>query len=89
LQVDEEFGYSMRPLINPGDLVLISFTAKIDDGDIVAARWDETRGALKICTYISGDPNLVVLMSYNQNVPPMGFQKDKINMYKVVLIKRK
>src|SRR5690606_24699037 len=49
LTVDEEFGYSMMPLVSPGDLVLCTIKpGAARNGDIVAARWDDTKGALKI-----------------------------------------
>ncbi|NTU72663.1 hypothetical protein HGB07_00610, partial [Candidatus Roizmanbacteria bacterium] len=50
LSIDKEFGYSMMPLVGPGDKVLVSFNSKVKDGDLVAARWDKTKGALKIYT---------------------------------------
>lgn len=87
LKVDTEFGYSMMPLVNPGDLVLVSFSAKVKDGDLVAARWDKTKGALKI--YKEKKKKDVVLLSYNQAVDPIFLSKDEVEVYKVVLIKKK
>lgn len=89
LKVDAEFGYSMMPIINPGDKVLVSMDAKIKDGDLVAALWDETKGALKTVTYNPDIPDTYVLISYNQAVPPIFVKKDKARIYKVVLIKKK
>lgn len=88
IKVDSEFGYSMMPLIKPDDLVLISFTAPVDDGDLVAARWDRTKGALKLCSFPPNDKSMVMLSSYNSAVLPMVFRKNEIKMYKVVLIKK-
>ncbi|NUN09547.1 MAG: hypothetical protein HUU54_10265 [Ignavibacteriaceae bacterium] len=88
IKVDSEFGYSMMPLIKPDDLVLISFTAPVYDGDLVAARWDRTKGALKLCSFPPNDRTMVMLSSYNSAVLPMVFKKNEIKMYKVVLIKK-
>ncbi|MDP4116318.1 MAG: S24 family peptidase [Bacteroidota bacterium] len=89
LKVDEEFGYSMMPIINPGDKVLVSMNSKVKDGDLVAALWDETKGALKTLTYNPDIPDTYVLISYNQAVAPIFVKKDKARIYKVVLIKKK
>lgn len=88
LKVDEEFGYSMMPFIQPGDMVLISFKAPVQDNDIVAARWDKGKGAIKLCSIPVNDSNKVALMSFNPVVPPMIFNKRDIRMFKVVLIKK-
>ncbi len=88
IAVDEEFGFSMMPSINPGDLVLISFSAKIKNGDLVAARWDATKGALKIYSDNPEIPGMAVLTSYNQAVAPIFVSKEKAKLYKVVLIKK-
>jgi len=64
LTVDEEFGYSMMPLVSPGDLVLCSGkTNTAKNGDIVAARWDDTKGALKILNINPDIKDMVVLTS--------------------------
>lgn len=89
IQVDEQFGYSMMPLISPGDLVLISFSQKPKDGDLVAARWDETKGAIKMLVENPGNQNLIVLQSYNQAVAPIFLSRTQVKMYKIVLIKKK
>jgi transcriptional regulator with XRE-family HTH domain len=89
MKVDKELGFSMMPIVNPGDLVLISLSAKIHNNDLVVAKWNERRGALKIITFDENDQNNIVLTSYNQSVPPMFVKRDKIHVYKVVLIKKK
>jgi hypothetical protein len=89
IQVDKEFGYSMMPLIAPGDLVLISFSQKARHGDLVAARWDATKGAIKILNENLSDPSLVVLTSYNQAVEPIFIKRNNVRLYKIVLIKKK
>lgn len=88
LKVDEEFGYSMMPFIQPGDMVLISFKAPVQDNDIVAARWDKGKGAIKLCSIPVNDTNKVALLSFNPIVAPMVFNKRDIRMFKVVLIKK-
>lgn len=89
LIIDEEFGYSMSPVIQPGDQVLYSYSAKINDGDPVVARWDKTKGAMKICNFIADDPSLIALSSSNIAVAPIILKRNKIVMYKVVLIIKK
>lgn len=88
LQVDEANGYSMVPLLQPGDLVLIDLYSKPKDGDMVAARWDETGGAVKILNLDEDDPNKIVLLSYNQSTKPIFKDRKKVVLYKVVMIKK-
>ena len=88
IKIDPEFGYSMMPMIQPGDFVLISFSAKPQNGDLVAALWDKTKGALKVYNENPSVPNAVILTSYNQAVEPIFVKKDQVRMYKVVLIKK-
>jgi len=87
LQIDEEYGYSMMPFIEPGDLVLISLTAKIKNGNIVAAKWDETKGAIKIFNE-SPDRKNIALLSYNPSVSPVFLERNRAQVFKVVLIKK-
>lgn len=87
LQIDEEYGYSMMPIIEPGDLVLVSLHAKIKNGNIVAARWDKTKGAVKIYNESANRKN-IALLSYNQAVPPIFLDRSQAQVYKVVLIKK-
>lgn len=90
LRVDHEFGYSMMPLVSPGDLVLCSTKeGQAKDGDMVAARWDKTKGALKILTINPNIKETIVLTSYNQAVAPIFVSKKEIHLYKVVLIKKR
>lgn len=88
LKIDEQNGISMVPLLQPGDLVLIDLYSKPKDGDMVAARWDETGGAVKILNLSEDDPNKIVLLSYNQSTKPIFKDRDKVVLYKVVMIKK-
>lgn len=88
IRIDEEFGSSMMPLVAPGDLVLISYSAKPRNGDLVAARWDETKGALKIYQELPHDPSTILLMSYNQAVPVIMVNRKSAKIFKVVLLKK-
>lgn len=88
LKVDEQFGLSMMPLIRPGDLLLCSTRAKVKSGDIVAAKWDKNKGAVKIASFPKNDTLNVLLMSYNQAYEPFSVPKKQTKMYKVVLIKK-
>lgn len=84
LQIDDEFGDSMKPFMHPGDYIVISFSAKINDKDPVAARWDETKGAIKIVNYLKDVPEKVLLTSYNQNVSPIVVDRKNLAMYRIV-----
>jgi len=88
LRVDELNGISMQPLLKPGDLVLIDLFSTPVDGDIVAARWDETGGAVKILSIDEDDPDKIVLLSYNQTTKPIFKNRNKVVLYKVVMIKK-
>jgi len=88
LRIDETNGYSMVPLLQPGDLVLIDLNSKPKDGDMVAARWDETGGAVKILNLNEDDSNKIVLLSYNQSTKPIFKDRNKVVLYKVVMIKK-
>lgn len=89
LKIDENNGYSMMPMIEPGDLVLIDLNDKPKDGDVVAARWDETGGAVKILSINEDNPKMIALMSYNQSVKPIFKDIDMVALYRVVMIKKK
>jgi phage repressor protein C with HTH and peptisase S24 domain len=89
LVVDEEFGYSMTPMIQPGDMALVSLLEEPRDGDLVAAKWDETKGALKLLSEQANDTENVVLTSYNQAVPPIFLKRRDVALYKVVLIEKR
>ncbi len=88
IRVDSEFGYSMMPLIAPGDLVLVSCSAKLKNGDMVAALWDGTKGAIKIYQEAPRNHTQVFLLSYNQAVPIITVEKQSAKFYKVVLLKK-
>lgn len=89
LNIDEDYGYSMMPAINPGDRVLVSLKSKVKDGDLVVAKWDATKGALKLLSTNPDDPNSLVLTSYNQSIKPIFITKKKASVYKVVLIQKR
>ena len=75
-------------LVAPGDLVLISFSAKPKNGDMVADRWDRTKGALKIYQEHPLDPSMLYLLSYNQAIPMIPVPRKTTTVYKVVLLKK-
>ena len=83
LLVDEEFGHSMTPLMKPGDLVAIDYRSKVYNGCIVAAKWDRTKGAVKILSINESDPTWVTLLSYNMAIPPINVKRNKVVMYHV------
>lgn len=90
LIIDAEYGYSMTPFLQPGDMVLCSTSAKYKDGDIVAVRWDKTKGAIKIFSHNPEIKNTIALFSYNNAEKPIILTKDRIEqIYKIVNIKKK
>ncbi len=48
LEVSAVMAEGMRPAINPGDRVSIARRAEIKDGDLVAARWTDDVGSIRI-----------------------------------------
>lgn len=89
LRIDDEYGYSMNPFLQPGDLVLINTKAKVHSGDLVAARWDKTKGAIKIYGEVEGKKDFIVLNSYNASEKPIVLSKEDVTIYKIILIKKK
>ena len=90
LIIDSEYGYSMTPFLQPGDMVLCSVNAKYQDGDIVAVRWDKTKGAIKILSHNPEVKDTVGLFSYNNAEKPIILSRERIEqIYKIVNIKKK
>lgn len=90
LEVDEEYGYSMAPTLVPGDRVLCSITRKFNSGDIVAVRWDESKGAIKIFITNPELRELITLQSINPAELPIMIKRSQVKqVYKVVLIWKK
>lgn len=92
LRIDNEYGYSMTPFLNPGDLVLCQMNPKrIKDGDLVAVRWDKTKGAVKLYKEKNvGHNKLIILSSYNAAEQPIILNEFEIEyIYKVVTIKKR
>lgn len=92
LQIDEEYGFSMNPFLKSGDLILCAVPPfKLKDGDLVAVRWDKTKGALKLYKEkIVGNDKLIVLASYNASESPIILKQNEVEqIYKVVNIKKK
>lgn len=86
IEISSKMGDSMRPVLRPGDLVLISVKDKIHDGDLVAAQWGAGEGAVKLY-YDLGDK--IQLSSINLAIEPIKLPKKMVKLYKVVLIKKK
>lgn len=92
LQIDDEYGFSMNPFLKSGDLILCSIPPfKLRDGDLVAVRWDKTKGALKLYKEKNvGNEKLVILASYNASESPIVLKQSEVEqIYKVVNIKKK
>lgn len=86
LRIDEEYGVSMSPFIEPGDLIFCSIKQKFNNGDIVVARYDSTKGAIKRI-FIH---NQITLISFNPTEHPIVINKKQLEqVYKVVLIWKK
>ena len=74
----------MAPIIQPGDVALFSFDSKVRNGRPVAARWDETKGALKIAHFNPNDPENITLMSSNSAEPPIFVKRSKVQLFNIV-----
>ncbi len=86
LRIDEEYGISMAPYIEPGDILFCNFTRKFNSGDIVVARYDGTKGAVK---RIFIDEQ-ITLISFNPLESPIIINKRQLQqVFKVVLIWKK
>jgi len=88
LEIDSEFGYSMKPMVNEGDLALVSLYDRPSSGDLVAALWDSSKGALKQFRE-TPMPEVVALHSYNQAVDTILVKRSLIKLYRVVAIIKK
>ena len=85
IELTEEMAASMKPVLAAGDRVLISRLKHVTDGDLVAARWDDGPGAIKIFRDIDGK---VGLWSINPSIEPMILPKKSVSVYKVVLFRK-
>lgn len=86
LKVDKEYGISMAPYIEPGDVLFCSFSRKFNDGDIVVARYDGTKGAVKRIFM----NEQITLISFNPLESPIVISKKQLQqVFKVVLIWKK
>lgn len=83
LEIDPETGESMKPFLNPRDMVLCTDKEKVKTGDLVAALYDSSKGAVK---FYSEKRDMVILSSYNQIYQPLVFNKNEVKVYRVVLI---
>jgi phage repressor protein C with HTH and peptisase S24 domain len=86
LELTKEMAESMKPVLAPGDLVLIARRYQCSDGDLVAARWDDGPGAIKIFRAVDGK---VGLWSINPSIEPLILPKKAVSIHKVVLIRKK
>lgn len=85
LRIDEEFGWSMKPILKPGDFIVASTKQMhFNNGDIVAARWDKTKGAIKILNINKDDKSWIALHSANPAEEPIFLRRTKVQLFKVV-----
>jgi SOS-response transcriptional repressor LexA len=85
IELTEEMAASMKPVLSAGDRVLISRLKQVADGDLVAARWDDGPGAIKIFRDVDGK---VGLWSINPSIEPLVLPKKSVSVYKVVLFRK-
>jgi SOS-response transcriptional repressor LexA len=88
LKIDENNGKSMVPLLQPGDVVLLDILSKPKDGDLVAARWDDSCGMVKILNTDEQEPEKVILLSFNHIQKPIIAERKNITIYKIVMIRK-
>ncbi len=91
LRVDNEYGYSMSPLLKAGDLVVCHIDKKvIKSGDAVVVRYDGTKGAIKMYVENSEVKDIVVLESINKAETPIILKKKQIlDVYKILAFWKK
>lgn len=87
LKIDNEYGISMAPYIEPEDVLFCSFKRKFNNGDIVFAKYDNKKGAVKRI-FINEQ---ITLISFNPLEAPIVIDKIQLQrVFKVILIwKRK
>ena len=78
----------MVPLLQPGDVVLLDILSKPKDGDLVAARWDDSCGMVKILNTDKQEPEKVILLSFNHIQKPIIAERKNITIYKIVMIRK-
>lgn len=88
LKIDEHNGKSMLPLLQPGDVVLLDILSDPKDGDMVAAKWDESCGMVKILNINENEPEKVILLSFNHIEKPIFADRKNITIYKIVMIRK-
>lgn len=86
--IDPNNGESMQPFLQPGDIVICDMHAPVKTGDIVAARWSGSRGAIKIVGDSGHAPESYLLYSYNPVIKPIIVPKSTTRLYKVIYIKK-
>jgi phage repressor protein C with HTH and peptisase S24 domain len=85
LEVSDAMAEGMRPVINPGDRVLIARRAEIKDGDLVAARWGDDDGVIRI--YRRTDDK-IQLWTLNPSITPVTLPPKLLHFFKIVLIRK-
>ena len=85
IEISGQMSEGMQPVINPGDRVLIARRSEIKDGDLVAARWNDDDGAIRI--YRRQDEK-IQLWTLNPSIPPMSLSPKAFHFFKVVLIRK-
>ncbi|MDP2884549.1 MAG: S24 family peptidase [Ignavibacteria bacterium] len=85
LEISESMSDGMRPVINPGDRVLIARRSDIKDGDLVAARWANDDGAIRIYRRLD---EKVQLWTLNPAIAPVSLSPKAFQLYKVLLIRK-
>jgi hypothetical protein len=86
VKLTKETAESTKPVLRPGDLVLIARKNEATDGDLVAARWDTGPGAVKIFRDVDGKAGL---WSINPAIEPLILPREAVQLHRVVLIKKK
>ncbi len=86
LRVDPLNGDSMAPIIKPGDLVICEYSTKIKDGDIVAVKYDDVFGSIKIFIDFPADHSKIFLRGMNPANPPLLLNKKTVFLWKVIQI---
>ncbi len=84
LTVTEDNSAGMQPIILYGEHCLISLKGEAKSGDLVAARW----GSKSAIRFADIDNGSVVLKALNPNLPAVVLPREKVAMFRIILIKK-
>jgi SOS-response transcriptional repressor LexA len=85
LRLNRSMVEGMQPLVNPGDLALIARRTDLKDGDLVAARWTDDDGAVRIYHRLDDKIHLTTI---SPTAPPLLLGPKNVQIFKIVLLRK-